>query len=516
MCHIVHILSKVSYSNYSPTPTVQCCAGLGCSFVLKIVCVSDTTLFAITITIMSDSKELSVLRAASQRLIDSDDGTIDEFCHSAADVSAFEDALQQCNTEHFQAEADAPNLSANPQHETVQETMKSTLWQLLYDVLTRNKRASSYNLFSWSVDGHSMVARIAKSILSSWCIDKKWIDAADDEDGNTVLMEAARYGHTPAVEVLLADPRVDKASIDRSDEKGQTALMRAAENGRTSIIELLLADPRVDKASIDHVDEQGQTALMRATFFYRTPIVQLLLADPRVDRASIDHADDTSMNVFMLAASNGFASIIELLLADSRVDKALINHAAKFGWTALMHAAQSGDKSTVELLLADPRVDKASINSTDKYGITPLQHAASYCNFSTIHALISDTRTSWDSIVKLSYGQYIMKRDEILSVVIAELTRRQMCVIYPSANPLLWHVPVQSDAVVVDAESRLSSPVDDDEAREDGIAEPECECALITSFFKSDLFDVNVLNIIREYATYICSTTASYTDSDSD
>jgi hypothetical protein len=49
---------------------------------------------------MSDSKELSALRAAGQRLLDSDDDmTIEKYCHSAADVSAFENALQHCTSE---------------------------------------------------------------------------------------------------------------------------------------------------------------------------------------------------------------------------------------------------------------------------------------------------------------------------------------------------------------------------------------------------------------------------------
>jgi hypothetical protein len=65
---------------------------------------------------MSDSKELSVLRAASQRLIDSHgDKTIKKFCQNAADVSAFEDALQQCSTARFRAEVDALCLITDPE-----------------------------------------------------------------------------------------------------------------------------------------------------------------------------------------------------------------------------------------------------------------------------------------------------------------------------------------------------------------------------------------------------------------
>jgi hypothetical protein len=72
--------------------------------VISYLVLVSTTLYVPCIIMslrLSDSKELSVLSDASQRLIDSDDGTMDAFCHHAVDVSAFEDALQQCSPEHF-------------------------------------------------------------------------------------------------------------------------------------------------------------------------------------------------------------------------------------------------------------------------------------------------------------------------------------------------------------------------------------------------------------------------------
>jgi Ankyrin repeats (3 copies)/Ankyrin repeat len=301
----------------------------------------------------------------------------------------FEAALHGCNTEHFRAEAEALSLSTLPEQETVQETMKSALWSLLISVLKRTPGANTFMPLCWSSNGYSMVARIVESILSSWCIDKAWIDDVV-EDGNTVLLLAAMKGHI---------------------------------------------------------------------------------------------------------------SIVNLLLGDHRVDKASINHASQYGWTALMLAAWNGDTSVVELLLADPRVDKASVNHTDISDHTALWYAASYGHFSVAKLLLSDIRTSWDSIVELIDDYDVVKRRAIPPLIIAELTRRQMCVIYPPANRLLWPVPAQSDAESGDADS--SGPADDDEdddAREDGIAQPEC--AFITSFLQSRVFDVNVLRIIREYATY--------------
>jgi ankyrin repeat protein len=409
-----------------------------------------------------------------------------------------------------------------------------TLWRLLYKALTRyslDDGIRSYHVFSWSLDGYKLVARIAKSILSTWCIDKNWID------DHAVFITAAEYGHTAVLELLLADPRVDKAAIDHANECGTTALMRAAGKGHTSTVELLLADPRLDKASIDHANKGGETTLIRASRRDFKSIVELLLADPRVDKASIDHADGIGSTAFLWAASNCRASIVELLLADPRVDKASIDCTTEYGHTAMWCAADSGYASIVELLLADPRVDKASINHTnecgenalmraaknghalvvgllltgarvdqdcinqvDQNGRTALWYAAAHDSHASVSFLISDSRTSWESIIELVDDWRIMSRAEILSLLKAELTCRQMCVIYPSTSRQLWPVPVQSGG---SGDVAPGDPTQDDEPhREDGIAEPVSECALITSFFKSDLFDVNVLGIIREYATY--------------
>jgi ankyrin repeat protein len=510
------------------------CHSGNCQIVLCLV----PTMSAITITVMRlrDWKELNELYDASERLVASDDWTINHFCHSVADVSAFEDALLQCNTEHFIGKATLSlSLNTHPEEETVPKMMKRTLWRVLRNVLTRKARNWLADDLSWSLDGYSMVARIATSILSNWCIDKNWIDSMDP-DGDTVFTRAAMYGHasvvelllahpyvdkssidlgnkyggtglicaamkghTSIVEQLLAHPRVDKNSIDHTDVTGSTVLMYAAKEGHTSVVEALLADRRVDKNSIDHTDDvNGCTALMFAALEGHTSIVELLLADPRVDKASIVCSNFFGYTALMCAARSGYASIVELLLADPRVDKNYIDHIDEDGYTALMHAAGEGHTSTVELLLADPRVDQASINTIIRGG-TALRYAAKSGHCPVVKLLISDSRTSWDSIVELTSHRRIndMQHDEILSLILAELTHRQMCAIYPCTNPSLWPVPVRADADS-DADATSGGPGDGD-AKEDGISEPEC--ALITSFFNSGVFDVNVLRIIREYAT---------------
>jgi Ankyrin repeats (3 copies) len=199
---------------------------------------------------MSDLKESCAiyLHMASQQLIDSDDGTIGAFCHYADDVSLFEDMLQRYSTEHFReaAAAAAPTPTQTGRSHAaviiVQEDLQEWLWNLLCNLLTRNKFVNDYYHVPWSVDGYNTVARLATSILSN--IDKHWIDCVDDDaTGCTVLGQAAEHGHTSVVELLLVDPRVDKASIDHASEEGFTALMASAFKGHTAIVELLLACP---------------------------------------------------------------------------------------------------------------------------------------------------------------------------------------------------------------------------------------------------------------------------------
>jgi ankyrin repeat protein len=504
---------------------------------------------------MSDSKELSVLEAAVEQLINSDDATTDAFCHNAADVSAFEDALQQCSAEHFQEAAAAtltPTQTGSSQSASiiiVQDTMKERLRELLSNVLNRNNRANHQHL-SWSVDGYSTVVRLAKSILSNWCIDKQWIDCPNAKlEGMTILMQAAEHGHTSVVELLLVDPHVDKASIDRDDEAGWTALMQAAFRGHVSIVELLLADPRVDTASIGHAGEAGWTALMQAVSRRATSVVELLLAHPRVDKACIDHANNIGWTALIHAAFRGNTSIVEVLLADSRVDRASIDHASNSGetalsyaggaghasvvelllahprvdkdcidhvsdsgWTTLMYAGGQGHASVVEVLLADPRVDKASMDHTCNAGHSVLWYAAHHGHVSVVQLMAGDSRSSWNNIVEATKSLRIMAfvRKDVVSVLIAELTRRQMCVIFPSRNRQFWPMPA-SCRTLSDAKCDVECSGDGVVAREqseDNVlsetpeTDSESECALITSFFISPLFDVNVLRIIREYATY--------------
>jgi hypothetical protein len=144
-------------------------------------------------------------------------------------------------------------------------------------------------------------------------------------------------------------------------------------------------------------------------------------------------------------------------------------------------------------------MDDTTINRRDAYGNTALMVAAKNGYAGIAKTLICDLRTRWDTIVDSvnSVNRRWSAVDEskqahVETLVVTELTRRQMCVIYPSTDPSLQPVPAAGsgpDDVPVTVAG-------------DGDGDGDASCALLTSFFDSSLFDLNVLHIIREYVTY--------------
>ena len=125
---------------------------------------------------------------------------------------------------------------------------------------------------------------------------------AKDEAGDTALMNAALYGLTEIVRVLLAAPGINK---DSKDSDGYTALMDAAEEGHTDIIQTLI-DNGVD---VNAKDKDGWTALMFAAGFGYMDIVQLLIeAD-----ADVNTEDKDGYTALTLADKEGHTKIVNLL-----------------------------------------------------------------------------------------------------------------------------------------------------------------------------------------------------------
>jgi ankyrin repeat protein len=397
---------------------------------------------------------------------------------------------------------------------------------LVVQQLLADPRVDTYSINQTDQDDTTALMLAAKNgraaivglLLADARIDKDFIDFVDRAESNA-LMHATRYGQASVVKLMLADDRVDKdtiedacgliaaqwghtsvmeqllasvhfdeASFAYTNASGWHALMLAAQRGHVSVVELLLADVRMDKDYIDHASRRGWTAIMLAARNGHASIVALLLADARVDKTSIDfYAQPHEWTAFTLAAQFGYSAVIELLLADARIDKASIDHRDRSGSSALMYAAWNGHISVVELLLADARVDNASVDAANEQGKNAIALAIINGQSPVITTLLSSGRTSWHSLVKLttdsksqstSFIYFDNVKRHTIPCVTAELTRRQMSVIYPSVNRNLRPVRTESDG------------------RDD------THCALLHSFFDSPLLDVNVLGIIHEYVKY--------------
>lgn len=74
-------------------------------------------------------------------------------------------------------------------------------------------------------------ADTVKSLLASPNVDVNGVDA----DGNTALIEAARFGHDDVVEALL----IARADVNAKNKQGKTALMLASEGGHDEVVRLL-------------------------------------------------------------------------------------------------------------------------------------------------------------------------------------------------------------------------------------------------------------------------------------
>src|SRR5688500_12933693 len=74
-------------------------------------------------------------------------------------------------------------------------------------------------------------AATVRSLLASPNVDVNGVDA----DGNTALIEAARFGHDDVVTALL----IAKADVNAKTRDGKTALMLAAEGGHDETVRIL-------------------------------------------------------------------------------------------------------------------------------------------------------------------------------------------------------------------------------------------------------------------------------------
>jgi ankyrin repeat protein len=157
-------------------------------------------------------------------------------------------------------------------------------------------------------------------------------------DGITVLMLAARNGHTEIARELLAR----KANLQARDNDGATALIYAARSGRTETARFLLDQGSV----VDAVDHQGWTALMAAAANGQADCVRLLLERG----ANANARDHQGWTALMIAAADGDYPEVVRVLLDRGADPRLADPRHR---TALALASARGHSGSV-LALGGP------------------------------------------------------------------------------------------------------------------------------------------------------------------
>lgn len=191
---------------------------------------------------------------------------------------------------------------------------------------------------------------------------------AEDNYGDTVLLEAAARGHTRILELLLI-----KGMKTELKHVYEEMLFVAVNRGHVTMVELLMAKG-VNVNATDPRDEK--TALHWAALRGRTAIVELLIANGSRIHAT-DKNEDTALHI---AATQGQITTIERLLI---AGGPIVNAVNKNASTALHLAVAAGHTDVVALLIAKG----ANVHKTDSLQQTAL-HKAITKNYSTIVKLL--------------------------------------------------------------------------------------------------------------------------------
>lgn len=214
------------------------------------------------------------------------------------------------------------------------------------------------------------IAAHRNEVLPQLCADDL---ATTNDEGRTLLMEAAVAGNTAAVKHLCAMG----ADVHAVDQQGNTALHLSAEEGGHAAALLLAAgaDPKA-------VNKAGDTPLIHALTCGHAPSVRLLLQAYSAYGINIGEEEDSSGTPALIHAMwNGSVVEVKLLLAlgaDARECDA-------DGDTPLLLAARFGHVAVARLLLragADPN----ACNQEEK---TALQYAVRHQQKEMIDLLLS-------------------------------------------------------------------------------------------------------------------------------
>ena len=167
---------------------------------------------------------------------------------------------------------------------------------------------------------------------TAFYLDRGMDPNSSDPDGNTILMIAARLGHTELVSDLIAR----KASLTRQTKTGDTALMMACLGNHLDVVKMLVS------AGAPVESGHGWQPLHYAAFGGSVDIVRYLL-DKGAEKNAL--APNSYTPLMLAVRESKLDTARALLLEDA--DTA---HKGPKGETALSIAEQRGNADLVDLL----------------------------------------------------------------------------------------------------------------------------------------------------------------------
>ena len=114
--------------------------------------------------------------------------------------------------------------------------------------------------------------------------------------------------------VLAVRNAVTIADVNRTNDNGLTVLILAARYGHMCILRILLNCPSID-VNIQAAD--GDTALMRAIYYHNTECVNALLRHPTI---KVNIQTYSGVSAIMLASQRGHIDYVRLLLKKPNID----------------------------------------------------------------------------------------------------------------------------------------------------------------------------------------------------
>lgn len=177
---------------------------------------------------------------------------------------------------------------------------------------------------------------------------------AKDEEGNTALLLAAKYGQITLFEHLI---KKGHSTLTETNQYGHTALLIAVAHGQIKMVEHLLKNDRSQKNEIDNAKN---TALLVAAAHNELPMVEYLLKNELSNKKERNCRGTTAL---LMAASYGYTNLVSYLLTHNYAN---LEEQDIDGDTALSLAAWFGYPKTIAELLEKG----AYIDTRDKRGVT--------------------------------------------------------------------------------------------------------------------------------------------------